>query len=272
MQVYRGMDIGTAKPTPDDRRRIPHYLIDIADPAEEFTVAEFQREGRGVLAALAETSRPAVIAGGSGLHFRALVDPLTFAPHDPDVRARIDELPDDVAVNRLRSVDPSAGRYVDLANPRRVQRALEIYELSGATPSQRAASDEAAAVRAYRAQIPVRAVGFDPGGELEARIAARVDGMLARGLLDEVAALAPRLGRTARNAVGYRQLLEVVGGTATVEEGRREVVRATTALAKRQRTFFARDPRIRWLPWSPDPDERAAAAHRALEEAGSWTS
>jgi len=271
MQVYRGMDIGTAKPTAEQRVLVPHHLIDLADPAEAFSVAEFQREGRRVLADLARRGVPALIVGGSGLHFRALVDPLEFPPHDPAARKAVEALAPAEAVAALLAADPRAGEHLDLANPRRVARALEVCRITGLTPTTRWEGEQAAAVREYLAFLSVVAVGTDPGDQLPARVDARLGVMLAAGLLEEVRRLAPRLGRTAAQAVGYKELLPVVRGEISAEEGRARAVSATRALAGRQRTFFGRDPRIRWLEWHDDPARRAAAARAAFEEAG-WTS
>ncbi len=271
MQVYRGLDLGTAKPTPAQQARVRHHLLDLADPATPFSVAEFQRAGREALAGLARGGVPALIVGGSGLHFRALVDPLEFPPHDPEVRREVEALARGEALAALLAADPAAGAVVDVANPRRVARALEVYRLTGLTPAVRAASAAAAAVRAYRPLLPVVAVGADPGDTLRGRVEARFDAMLAAGLLAEVRRLAPHLGPTAAQAVGYKELLPVVRGEATLEEGRSRAVAATWGLAGRQRTFFRRDPRIRWQEWDDDPARRAAAARTVFEEAG-WIS
>ena len=271
MQVYRGMDIGTAKPTPQDRAAVPHHLIDIADPASPFSVAEFQRKGRSVLEDAVARGRPVLIVGGSGLHFRALVDPLDFPPSSPPVRKEMEALDNAEAVSRLIAADASAGDHVDLANPRRVSRALEVFALSGETPSSRAATPAAAAVREYRGLWPVVGIGVDPGGSLPGRIRQRFAAMLAAGLFDEVLALAPRLGLTAAQGVGYRELLAVVRGDWTLEFATRRAIEATTSLARRQRTFHRRDPRIRWLEWEDDEAAPVAQAATALEEAG-WSS
>ena len=207
-----------------------------------------------------------MIAGGTGLHFRALVDPLDFPPTDDDVRSEL-EATDAVELRaRLEALDPGAVDHVDLANPRRVLRALEIHALTGDTPSMRAAHPDAAAVRTYTPRVAFVGIGVDPGDVLRDRIAARFDAMLEAGLLDEAAALAPRLGRIARQAVGYKELLDVVDGDATLDEGRAAAIQATIALAKRQRTFFRRDPRITWL--APDLDDAAAftAACEIIEQ------
>jgi len=271
MQVYRGLDIGTAKPTPEQQGRVRHHLIDVAEPAVAFSVAEFQRAGRAALAGLEARGVPALIVGGSGLHFRALVDRLEFPPHDAEVRRAVEAMGPGEAAAALLAADPAAGACVDLANPRRVGRALEVHRLTGLTPSARFGSEAAAAVRAYRPLLPVVVVGCDPGEALRGRAEARLDAMLAAGLLEEVRRLAPVLGRTAAQAVGYKELLAVVRGEAALDEGRGRSLAATWALAGRQRTFFRRDPRIRWQEWDDDPARRAVAARAAFEEAG-WTS
>ena len=271
MQVYRGMDIGTAKATAAERAAVTHHMIDVADPSQPYSVAEFQREGRGVLDAAAAAGKKVIIVGGSGLHFRALVDPLEFPPSDAIVRSGLEALDPQAARDRLLAADPGAATLVDLANPRRVVRALEVLELTGQVPTQRANTPAAGAVRRYESLHPVVALGLDPGAGLGERVERRFDAMLAAGLLDEVSGLAPRLGVTAAQGVGYRELLGVVAGEWDLATGRRRAVSATTALARRQRTFHRRDPRIRWLEWDDDPAPLVARAAAALEEAG-WTS
>ena len=262
MQIYRGMDIGTAKPTLHDRRGIAHHLIDIVDPEEEFSVAEFRRQGRVVI----ETSESPVlvITGGSGLHFRALVDPMSFAPTDPELRAGLEDRPDSDLVDVLLGIDPDARTLVDLANHRRVVRAVEIYQLTGETPSMRAGTALAEDVRRYVPEIGFVAVGVDPGAALEPRIEARLHRMREEGLVDEVRRLAPDLGRTARNAVGYRQVLSALRGDIGVDEAFARASSHTKRLARKQRTWFQRDPRIRWIPWIEDVEERSSRVLEAL--------
>ena len=271
MQVYRGMDIGTAKPTAQERAVIPHHLIDIADPGASYSVAEFQEAGHRVLAEISSRHARAIICGGSGLHFRALVDPMLFPPTDDDLRAEVTRLDPLDLVGELLEADPTAGEHTDLANPRRVQRAVEVYRLTGETPTARAASEAAGDVRQYRSSVPFIGLGMDPEGSLEARVTERLDAMLAAGWLEEVRELASVLGPTASLAVGYQELSEVVAGTRSLAEARALILQETLSLAKRQRTFFRRDPRIRWLRWHDDPGKRAAWAVAALEEAA-WTS
>ena len=272
MQVYRGMDIGTAKPDAAMRARVPHHLLDLADPRDVFSVADFQREGAAVFSRLAQERATPVVAGGSGLHFRSLVDPMRFPPTDDELRAKLEESDPDVLRAELLDADPSATQHVDLANARRVLRAVEVLRLTGVSPSQRAAAPAAAAVRAYEGGKAMVAVGLDPGAGLAGRVEQRFDRMLGEGLLSEVAGLADRLGPTARQAVGYQQLLAVVRGEASLDAGRQAAISASLALAKRQRTFFRRDPRIRWLPWSDDPAERCRVALSVVEEARAWSS
>ena len=271
MQVYRGMDIGTAKPDANDLTRVPHHMIDLADPADPYSVAQFQQAGREVLADLAERGVPALIVGGSGLHFRSLIDPLEFPPSNPDLRREVEALGMKGAVAALLEADPSAPDHVDIANPRRVMRALEVCRLTGATPSERAALPEAVAVRGYEPLVEFVAGLFDPGEALPERVEMRFDRMLERGLVDEVAALAHRLGSTASQAVGYKQLLPVTTGRWALNEGRRRAIDATRALAGRQRTFFRRDPRPVPLEWHDDVTQRAGRLLALFEEAG-WTS
>jgi tRNA dimethylallyltransferase len=254
MQVYRGMDIGTAKPTMLERRGIPHHMIDVADPHEEFSVARFRMMGREVLAG--SDAPVLIITGGSGLHFRALVDPMSFAPTDPEIRAGLEGRDPGTLVEDLLAADPASGRHVDLANPRRVARALEIYMLTGETPSSRAGSAHADEVRRYVPEVEFEAVGIDPGGDLEDRVERRLASMREGGLVDEVRSLAPRLGRTARNAVGYREILDALSGKTSIDHAFERAASATKKLARRQRTWFQRDPRIRWIPWLEDVGQR----------------
>jgi tRNA dimethylallyltransferase len=254
MQVYRGMDIGTAKPNDLERQGVEHHLIDVADPSEEFTVARFRSLGREVLSM---TESPAiVITGGSGLHFRALVDPLSFAPTDPDLRDELEARDAEGLIAELLEVDPAAAGHVDMANTRRVVRALEIFHLTGETPSARAATAEAEDVRRYVPEIAFDAVGIDPGSGLEERVDLRLREMRDGGLVDEVRSLAPRMGRTARGAVGYRELLAALRQETSMDEAFEQAAANTKKLARKQRTWFQRDPRIRWIPWIDEPDQR----------------
>ena len=268
MQVYRGMDIGTAKPTTADRARVVHHMIDIVDPIDPYSVAEFRIEARR---STESVSAPLLVAGGSGLHFRSLVDPLDFGPTDGAVRAELEGSDTETLREALVAADPQAADHVDFDNRRRVVRALEILQLTGATPSERADSPRAQAVRGYESEIPLVAVGVDAGDGLATRVEVRFDQMLDDGLVDEVTALMDTWGPTASQAVGYREIARVVVGEWSLDEGRQRSIEATTALARRQRTYFRRDPRIVWLQWHDDPEIVAAAALQVFQEAG-WSS
>jgi tRNA dimethylallyltransferase len=252
MQVYRGMDIGTAKPSPADRRAVRHHCVDIADPSHDFSVAEFQAAGRDALGDIEQRGVTAVISGGTGLHFRSLVDPLDFPPTDDELRADLERADPETLRRRLLAIDPRAGDHVDLPNPRRVLRAVEVHAITGQTPTERASSARARMVQDYVAEVPFVGVGLDPGDALRDRIERRFDAMLDAGLVEEVRRLEPVMGRVARQAVGYKEMIDVVSGEIDLAAGRTAAVSATTALAKRQRTYFRRDPRIQWLP--PDVD------------------
>ena len=251
MQVYWGMDIGTAKPTLEEQARVPHHLIDVAEPEEDFTVADSQRIGRQVIE---HSSGPMMLVGGTGLAFRAIVDPLEFPARDPAHRRELEKLSHEALRDRLLGVDPDAGSHLDLENPRRLLRAVEVYDVTGLTPSARSATDAAQAVRDYQPLIPFHAVGLDPGDSLQERVSARLDAMFDGGLLQEVESLAPSLGRTASQAVGYKELLGVVEGQVSLAEGRKAAEAATLAVAAKQRTFLQRDPRIQWMDWDDDPE------------------
>lgn len=261
MQVYRGMNVGTAKPTLIERRGVPHHLIDVVDPENEFSVADFRAMGRAVIE---DATAPLIITGGSGLHFRALVDPMSFAPTEESVRADLEDRELEDLVAELISRDPGAGRHVDLANHRRVVRALEVVALTGETPSSRAASAEADDLRRYVPEIEFCAVGVDPGTGLEDRIDQRLVAMREGGLVDEVKGLQGRLGRTARTAVGYREILDHLGSDGDLDSAFAEIGANTRRLAKKQRTWFQRDPRIRWIPWMESEADRVDRAMEIL--------
>ena len=261
MQVYRGMDIGTAKPNLIERGDVVHHMIDVADPEDEFSVAEFRRQARRVMAS---SEVPLVISGGSGLHFRALVDPMSFAPTDESLKTMLEGTEIAMLVSEIVAADAGARDHVDLANARRVVRAVEIFRLTGETPSQRAESAEAEDLRRYKSEIEFTAVGIDPGDQLGTRVDQRLNEMKQGGLVEEVKALQARLGRTAASAVGYREILDHLDGMVDVEETFGAISRNTKRLARKQRTWFQRDPRIRWIPWLNNSDERVARTLEAL--------
>lgn len=245
MQVYRGMDIGTAKPTGAERAEIPHHLLDLADPDEDFSVARFQSAARRVLAEIEARGRRAVLVGGTGLYVRAVVDDLTLPGRYPEARAEVEAERDTSDLyRRLRQLDPVAAARMEPSNRRRLVRALEVTIGSG-----RPFSSFGPGLAAYP-PTPITQVGLHLDPELlDARIAARLRVMLDAGFLDEVRRLAARpagLSRTARQALGYRELLASVEGGMTLEDAVAETLRRTRRFARRQLRWFRRDPRISW--------------------------
>lgn len=264
MQVYRGMDIGTAKPDLAARGGVPHHLLDLADPSEEWTVTRWLAAAREALAAIEGRGRRALLVGGTGLYFRALVDGLTPPGRYPQVRAELDADPDTAALHgRLAALDPLAAGRMLPGNRRRVVRALEVTLGSG-----RPFSSFGPGLDTYPA-VAWRIAGLAPPREaLAERIARRWDGMLAAGLLDEVRALAARpggLARTARQALGYRELLAHLEDGVPLAAAGDEAVRRTRAFARRQRVWWRRDPRIAWYEVGDNP---VAVTARLL---GDWS-
>jgi len=261
-QVYRGLDIGTAKATAADRARAPHHGLDLVDPDQSFSVADFARHARSALDDLGEKEGVAILAGGTGLYLRAVATGLDTdaLPSDPTIRARIEaELDADglePLVTRLRVLAPSAAAGVDLRNPRRVVRALEIAELSGDAPRP--------APLGYPGELAWIGLSVPPathGAWINARARAQFDG----GLIDEAAALRERfdLDLPAFSAIGYREAWSVLDGTATVDDAIELDALRNVAFAKRQRTWFRSEPAIRWLdPTTGDPLPAALALAR----------
>ncbi|MEU0742287.1 tRNA (adenosine(37)-N6)-dimethylallyltransferase MiaA [Streptomyces sp. NPDC006134] len=247
MQLYRGMDIGTAKLTPEERGGVPHHLLDVWDVTVTASVAEYQRLARERIDALLAAGRWPILVGGSGLYVRGAVDNLEFPGTDPQVRARLEE---ELALRgpgalhaRLAAVDPEAARAILPGNGRRIVRALEVIEITG--------QPFTANLPGHDSVYDTLQIGVDvPRPELDDRIARRVDRMWAAGLVDEVRALEAqglREGRTASRALGYQQVLAAFAGECTLEEARAETVRATKRFARRQDSWFRRDPRVHWL-------------------------
>jgi tRNA dimethylallyltransferase len=245
MLVYRGMDVGTAKPTPEQRRGIPHHLLDLAEPSERFTVAGYQRAAHDLL----ETVPDPLLVGGSGLYFRAVVDRLRFPPEDPVVRASLeaeaDALGADELYARLAAADPVAAGRIDPSNVRRTIRALEVSAITGAP-----FSDFAAAWDVYDpARVRVAGVRL-ASPTLDVRIRARVATMLGAGWLDEIRGLVERgfgAWLTASQAIGYAELAEHLDGRLALDEAMERTVKRTKELARRQMAWFRRDPRVRWF-------------------------
>ncbi len=264
-QLYRGMDIGTAKLPLERRRGIAHHQIDVLEVTQETTVAAYQRDARADLAVIRSRGHRAVVVGGSGLYARALLDRLEIPPTDPAVRAVWEGELADRGVAALYAVlqgrDPVAAGRIEPGNGRRIVRALEVIELTG---------------RPFSATMPTRElveptvlIGLRaPRPVLHERIAARVQTMWRAGLLEEVAALDAlglRRGRTASRALGYAQALAHLDGEASVAAAQEDTVFATRRFARRQEAWFGADPRIVWLPHdAPDLVDRALSAVDAL--------
>ena len=259
-QLYRGMDVGTAKLPADARGGVAHHLLDVLEVSDEASVAAYQRDARAAVDDVLGRGRVPVVVGGSGLYVRALLEPLEFPGTDPDVRARWDARAEQIGPRALHAElaerDPAAAAAIEPANVRRVVRALEVVELTGRPFA--ATLPDGAYVRPT-VQVGLRA----PREVLDERIERRVDAMLAAGLVDEVAGLVPlglRDGRTASRALGYAQVLDHLDGNLTLEQARDETVRATRAFARRQDKWFRRDRRVVWLDATEPPDELLAQA------------
>ncbi|WP_432053238.1 tRNA (adenosine(37)-N6)-dimethylallyltransferase MiaA [Streptomyces xiamenensis] len=255
MQLYKGMDIGTAKLSEAERGGVPHRLLDIWDVTVTASVAEYQRLARAEIDRLLAAGRTPVLVGGSGLYVRGALDKLEFPGTDPAVRARLEaELADrgtGVLHTRLAAADPAAAAAILPGNGRRIVRALEVIEITGRpfTANLPGPDEETGHYRALQIGITTDRPALDE------RITTRVDRMWAAGLVDEVRALEQaglREGRTASRALGYQQLLAALAGECTEEEARAETVRATRRFARRQETWFRRDARVRWLSAAPD--------------------
>lgn len=266
MQLYRGMDVGTAKLSEAERRGIPHHLLDVWDVKEPASVAAYQRMARECFAALAVRGVVPVLVGGSGLYVRAALDEMDFPGTDDEIRRRLEaelvQLGPAALHARLAAVDPEAARVILPSNGRRIVRALEVVELTGRPFT--------ATLPEQRYAVPAVQVGLDVSrAELDERIARRVDQMWEQGLVDEVRRLEAaglREGRTASRALGYAQVLRHLAGEWTEQRARDETVRATRRFARRQESWFRRDPRVVWL--AADRASRGDLVDRALAAAG----
>ena len=253
MQLYKGMDIGTAKLSIEERKGIRHHLIDVLSVREEASVAQYQNDARNLIDQLLEQSIPAIVVGGTGLYIKSILDDLNFPDTDPEVREKIarqaEELGIDVMHERLATLDPAAAAAIPKENVRRVVRALEVIELTG---------------RPYTANLPrvgstkypyARQFGLVMEREtLHERIDLRVEKMWDKGLVREVRDLMGEgllEGRTAQAALGYAQIIKFAQGEMTEEEAKEETKRATRQYARRQETWFSRDERITWVKKAP---------------------
>ncbi len=261
MQLYRGMDIGTAKVTAEQRCGVAHHLLDVLEVTETASVAAYQRDARHVVTELLAAGRVPVLVGGSGLYVSAVLDELEFPGTDPQLRGRLEaQLARDGAARlheRLRELDPAAAERILPSNGRRVVRALEVIELTG---------------RPFSASLPrpgperygTVQVGLDlAADELDARVDARVEQMFAAGLVEEVRALADRglrAGRTASRALGYQQVLAALDSGDDPQHAVVPTAQATRRFVRRQRSWFRRDRRVHWLDAGRDDLLDAALA------------
>ena len=265
MQVYRGMDVGTAKLTPAERQGVPHHLLDIWPVTLAASVSEYQKLARQAIDDIRDRNRTAILVGGSGLYVRAAIDNLQFPGTDAALRAGLE---DELAVAgpavlhaRLATLDPKAAASILPGNGRRIVRALEVIELSGRPFS--------ATLPDYQAVYPVVQVGIDmPRAVLDQRIDARVARMWDRGLVEEVRQLEAaglREGRTASQALGYAQVLRFLIGEWDEAAAAAQTVQATRRFVRRQESWFRRDPRVVWVPVGADLVERALSAIGAAD-------
>lgn len=246
MQLYRGMDIGTAKVALAQRRGITHHMLDILDVTQMANVSDYQTKGRKVIADIHARGKRVVVVGGSGLFIQALLEDLQFPPGDPVVRSRLEQETDDLGLAemyaRLLAFDPVAGAKVNPANARRVIRALEVIEVTGQAP--------VTTLDALPIVVPSIRVGLRrERSELDARITQRVAQMWEQGLVAEVTALVAaglREGITARKALGYSQILAAFDGEHSMDQARERTVIATRQFARRQDSWFGRDDTIFW--------------------------
>jgi tRNA dimethylallyltransferase len=250
MCVYRGMDIGTSKPGPEARAAVPHHLVDLVDPDEDFTLTQFQGAAREALAGIARRGHHALLVGGTGLYLRAVVDDLEIPGRYPEVAAALEAELDEGRAEpadlhaRLVALDPVGAGRMEPGNRRRVVRALEVTLGSG-----RPFSTFGPGLEAYPESGTAQVGLSRPPDEIDARIAARFAHMVQSGLVEEVRALAARpagLSRTARQALGYREILAHVEDGAPLADCLEEARRHTRQFARRQASWFRRDPRVSW--------------------------
>jgi len=266
MQVYRGMDIGTAKLPEHERRGIPHHLLDLLDVTEPLTVAEFQGRARAAVGEIRGRGRTPVLVGGSALYTRAVLDRFEFPGTDPGVRrvleAELAEVGAPALHRRLAETDPAAAAQILPDNGRRIVRALEVVRITGRPFS--------ASLPDHRYLDPATVqIGVDiDRSELDRRIAQRVQEMFEAGLVDEVRRLLERglaRGRTARTAIGYRQVTAYLAGETSLEQAVEATIVATRRFSRRQDSWYRKDPRVVWVGWDdPERVERAAAAAEAV--------
>ena len=262
MQLYKGMDIGTAKISVEDRQGVPHHMLDLLEINEDANVAWYQERARSMITQIHAQGRDVIIVGGTGLYIKAILDELNFPDTDPLVRAELELEFTTKGIaplfERLQKLDPAAALAIDKANSRRVIRALEVIKITG---------------KPFTANLPREASSRYPDArqfglvmdreELSTRISQRVDLMWEQGFVAEVERLMAAgitSGVTAQRALGYLQIIAFLEGKVSEEEAREETKRATRQYARRQETWFSRDDRITWISPTQDPFERVLSS------------
>lgn len=251
MQVYKRMDIGTAKPTTEDQKLVQHHCIDLVAPSARFTVSDYQKDARAAVAKIHEAGANALVVAGTGLYLTSLIDELSFPGEWPAVRAELQREPDVAALYRhLKALDPVAAKNIERSNRRRIERALEVCIGSG-----KPFSDNAPGTGAYPDNGVVQIGLLWPREVLVKRVESRVKAMLQRGFLEEVVQLRKdgAMSQTARQALGYAELNRHLDGRCTLDQAIGDIVIHTRQFAVRQERWFRRDPRIRWVHIEKDP-------------------
>lgn len=260
MQIYRGMDIGTAKPTPEEMQGVPHHMIDIADPAENYSVSRYAAQAAACVDDILARGKLPIVVGGTGLYIDSLIAGRTFADGTADtalrqeLSERYDEIGGEGLLGELRKVDPERAARLHPADKKRIVRAMEVYILTGKTITQHDAETRAVPPRYDAAKI---ALDFADRQDLYDRIDRRVDAMVRQGLFDEVRALLAAgvpADCTAMQAIGYKELAAAVSGQGDLAAAVEEVKLRTRQYAKRQLTWFRRNKETHWYLWGSEPN------------------
>lgn len=255
MQLYRGMDIGTAKLSQAEQKDVRHHLLSVIEPSQELTAVEYRELFDSAVEDVVSRGKQPIVVGGSTLYLASALDELTFAPTDPDLRQELEQLGEEIGAldmhQRLSELDPASAAKIPATNRRRVIRALEVIKLSGKSYS--------ASLPEPTYRRPTIQIAIDlPRAELARRIEIRVANMWRQGLVDEVRELIKgELSRTARVAIGYKQVIDFLDGLLTEDQAKAEIIFLTNRYAKKQGTWFRRDKRIHWLKDEPNLVARA---------------
>ena len=274
MQVYRHMDIGTAKPTAEEMRGVPHHMIDVADPAENYSVGRYVSEASAQVEDILARGKLPMVVGGTGLYIDALVSGREFAPFTGVWRARLQERLEREGIaplyDELSRIDPQRAQRLHLSDEKRILRALEVWHETGETITDHDARTAALPPRYDAVRLGLT---FERRADMWTRIDRRVDEMMDRGLVDEVKGLLHRGVRadcTAMQAIGYKELISALRGERTVTEAAEEIKLRSRQYAKRQLTWFRRTPGVKWLTWEETPDFSRALQNSTayMEESG----